>query len=103
MKFIFLLGFLFYDVGLGAKGLRQIPHLIGDDGVGGSRRGAFCDPCLLAKDFRRLAHDISTASEDGRSIGKITLAIVFVFCSYDGHQSQVASKVDRWMLRSSAN
>src|SRR6202000_3098358 len=83
MKFIFLLAFLFHDVGLGTKSFRQISHLIGNDGVGGLERGAFRDPCLLPKDFRCLAHFPSTTAGGRRSIGEIALAMMFVFCSYD--------------------
>ena len=92
MKFIFLLAFLFHDVGLGTKSFRQISHLIGNDGVGGLERGAFRDPCLLPKDSRCLAHFPSTTAGGRRSIGEIALAIMFVFCSY-GPTSEVG-KVD---------
>jgi hypothetical protein len=95
MKFIFLLASLFHDVGLGTKSLRQISHLIGDEGVGGLERGAFGEPCLLPKDFRCLTHHSSTTADDRRSPGEIALAIMFVFCSCSYLQGSGASKVDR--------
>jgi hypothetical protein len=95
MKFIFLLASLFHDVGLGTKSLRQVSHLIGDNGVSGLGRGAFCDPCLLPKDFRCLAHFPSTTAGDRGSIGEIALAIMFVFCSsWSIFRESGASKVD---------
>ena len=93
MKFIFLLAFLFHDVGLGAISFRQISHLVGDAGVGRLQCDAFCDPCLLPKNFRCLAHHPSTTTDDRRSTDKIALAIMFVFCSYITSE-QGASKVD---------
>jgi hypothetical protein len=94
MKFIFLLAFLFHDVGLGTKSFGQISHLIGDDGVGGLQRGAFCYPCLLSKDFRCLAHFPSTTADDCRSTRKIALASSFVVCSCEASWETGASKVD---------
>jgi hypothetical protein len=95
MKVIFLFAFLFHGVGLGTKSFRQISHLVGDDGIGGLQRGAFCYPCLLPKDFRCLAHFPSTTADDCRSMHKIALAILFVFCSYEHLQRPGAPKVDR--------
>jgi hypothetical protein len=95
MKLILLLAFLFHDVGLGTKSFRQISHLIGNDGIGGLRCGAFRYPCLLPKDFRCLAHFPSTAADDCRSIRKIPLAIMFSLCSYEDLQRPGASKADR--------
>ena len=83
MTFIFPFALLFDDVGLGTKSFRQISHLIGDDGVCGSKCGAFCDPCLLPKGLRSVAHPPSTTADDRRSSGEIALANMFVFCSYE--------------------
>jgi hypothetical protein len=70
MKFIFPFALLFHDVGLGTKSFRQVPHLIGGDGIRGSECGAFGDPCLLPKGFRYLAHPLSTKPDDRRSAAK---------------------------------
>jgi hypothetical protein len=93
MKFIFLLAFLFHDVGLGTESMRQISHLIGDHGVGRLQRGAFCDPCLLPKGLRCVAHLPSTKADDRRSSGEIALANMFVFCSYESPSEISTSEV----------